>query len=123
MYAVADNIESVIKQLESESKSLLSWLANNALKANPDKSHLILNNRNNEIFALIDNYEIFNCDSEKLLGINMNNELNFNKHVSSLCKKASQKLHALSRLSKYMSLEQRRKIMNAFIESQFGDCR
>ena len=39
-----------------------------------------------------------------------------------LFKKASQKLHALARVSTFMNLEQRRKIMNAFIASQFGYC-
>ena len=33
---------------------------------------------------------------EKLLGVKIDHELNFNEHVSSLCNKASQKLNALS---------------------------
>ena len=37
------DIESVISQLESDSKILLEWVKNNGLKANPDKFHLILN--------------------------------------------------------------------------------
>ena len=48
--------------------------------------------------------------------------MKFEKHVSSLCKKASQKLHALTRVSCYMNIKQRRVIMNAFIKSQFGYC-
>ena len=43
-------------------------------------------------------------------------------HVSKLCKKASQKVHALSRVCHYMTISQRRIIMKAFIESQFGYC-
>ena len=60
VYAVADNIELVIKQLESESKLLLLRLANNASKANSDTSYLIPDSRNNDLFALIDNCIIFN---------------------------------------------------------------
>ena len=33
----------------------------------------------------------------KLLGIHLNNDLNFDYHVNQLCKKASKKLHALAR--------------------------
>ena len=48
--------------------------------------------------------------------------MRFDEHVTCLCKKASQKLHALARVSKFMNIEQRKKIMNAFISSQFGYC-
>ena len=41
----------------------------------------------------------------KLLGIKIDNQLNFNDHVSSIYKKASLKLHALARISKFMSKE------------------
>ena len=58
----------------------------------------------------------------KLLGITIDNELTFDEHVSKLCKKASQKVHALSRLCHYMDIKKRRTIIKAFIESQFGYC-
>ena len=41
-------------------------------------------------------------DEEKLLGLTLDRRLNFKNHVSNLCKTASQKLHALARVSKYM---------------------
>ena len=48
--------------------------------------------------------------------------MTFNEHVSELCSKATQKLHALSRISHYMTLIQRKIIMKSFILSQFGYC-
>ena len=48
--------------------------------------------------------------------------MTFNEHVSGVCTKASQKLHALSRVSNYMTLEQRKTTMTSFILSQFGYC-
>ena len=48
--------------------------------------------------------------------------MSFNEHVSGLCKKASQKLHALARVSKYMNTDKLRLIMKAFINAQFGYC-
>ena len=53
---------------------------------------------------------------------NNNNKLNFNEHVTKLCKKGSQKLHALARVSKYFSKEKMRVIMKTFITSQFNYC-
>ena len=46
----------------------------------------------------------------------------FDKHVTKLCQKAGQKLHALARISNFMSLEKRKLLMNSFISSQFSYC-
>ena len=116
------DIESVILQLEKDSKSLLAWVSNNGLKANPDKFHLILNNPDETYYINIQNCKIFNRKCEKLLGIKIDNSLSFTEHVADLCSKASQKLHALSRVAQFMKTEQLRIIMKAFINSQFGYC-
>ena len=71
---------------------------------------------------MVDNYAVQNSNCEKLLGIKIDNMLTFHDHVSELCTKASQKLHALSRVSQYMNIDQRKLVMRAFISSQFGYC-
>ena len=86
------------------------------------KSHLLLNSPDNDLSAIIGGHSINNNNNVKLLGITIDNELKFNVHVSKLCKQASQKLHALSRVSPYMNENKRRIIMKAFIQSQFGYC-
>ena len=60
--------------------------------------------------------------SVKLLGATIANKLNFDEHITKLSKKASQKIHALARISNFMSLEKLCIIMKAFIESQLGHC-
>ena len=121
-FAVATSIPKVISQLEQESITLLNWIKNNGLKANPDKFHLLLSDPSEELTIKIDNVEHKNSKSQKLLGIRIDNKLTFNDHVTEICTKASQKLHALSRVSNYMSLSQRKTIMKSFILSQFGYC-
>ena len=116
------DIDSVVLQLESDCKHILEWLFENGLKANPDKFHLILNDTKTDIFMEFEKFKIFNSNHEKLLGIKFDNKLSFTDHVSDLCSKASQKLHALSRVATYMSQLQRKIIMQAFITSQFGYC-
>ena len=90
--------------------------------ANPDKFHLLLSSKNNSLSIRVYESSIQNSESEKLLGITINNALKFDNHVNKLCKNASGKLHALGRVAKYMDVEKRRKIMNAFINSQFSYC-
>ncbi len=67
-------------------------------------------------------FDISNTLSQKLLGVKIDNKMDFGAHVTSLCSEASQKLHALSRVSNYMDLGQRKVIMYSFILSQFGYC-
>ena len=48
--------------------------------------------------------------------------LSFEGHIANLCKKASQKLHALARIVNCMDLPKRKVLMKAFIRSQFSYC-
>lgn len=61
-------------------------------------------------------------DTVKLLGVTLDSKLTFTKHVSDLIKKGNQKLHALARISKYLSAEKLRLVVRTFIESQFNYC-
>ena len=47
----------------------------------------------------IDNKVIKNSNSQKLLGINLNNRMDFDTHVANICNRVSKKLHALARIS------------------------
>ena len=113
---------SVIKEIESVAKILINWFVNNRFKANPDKFHLILSDPNKKLFMELGPLKIYNESSHKLLGINIDNKLSFDKHITELCNKASQKLHALARIASYMQERQKRQIMKAFISAQFSYC-
>ena len=43
----------------------------------------------------------------KILGIKINNKLNFNNHIKSICRKASQKLSALPRISSNLNMKKK----------------
>ena len=60
--------------------------------------------------------------NQKSLGISIDTRLSFEHHITSLCKKASQKLHALARIAHYVDFEKRRSLMKAFVISQFNYC-
>ena len=92
----------------------LQWFKDNRMKANPDKYHLLANNTKESFQIKIGNETISNSKYEELLGVKVDHELNFNEHVSSLCKKASQKLNALSRIVSCMTFDQRRLILNSY---------
>ena len=124
-YEFSGSIDDVIYKLETDSRILIEWYENNYLKSNPDKPnpdkwHLILSNTDEELTINIRNEYISNSTCEKMLGVYFDNKLSFTSHITKLCKKAGQKLHSLARISTFMSLQQRKTIMNTFI--QFGYC-
>ncbi len=123
IYASANNIESVIKTLESDALKITKWFPNNCMKLNEDKCHLmVFGDKSNNVSINIGSVTINESTEEKLLGVIFDKKLSFKQQVKSLCKKAGQKLHALSRISHFLDTEQLKRIMKAFILSQFNYC-
>ena len=92
---------------------------NNDLKANAEKFHLFLSPYEDQTIT-VENYVIRSNGVEELLGVQLDSNLNFKKHILPLCKKTNRKLHALSRVSKYMILNKHRILIKSFIISQFN---
>ena len=83
---------------------------------NLGKCHFMCLGQNtvNETFAY--NYtETKNSKEEKILRISIDNKLRFKSHMKNLCKKASQKMWALSRLINYLNDSEKKMIFNALM--------
>ena len=118
IYTVNEKKESVISALETSSSLLFRWFNNNFMKENIDKSHLIMT-CTEATTAMIDGLPIDSSKAEVLLGITIDHELKFDDQVNYLCKKASQKLNALARITSFLNFWKKRIIMKSFIELQF----
>ena len=93
------------------------------MKLNQDKCHFLFSGHKYEtLFFNVGKTKIWESKQQKLLDILTDRDLKFDEYVLSQCKKAGKKLIALVRISKFMTFGQRRNIMKAFIESQFGYC-
>ena len=67
------------------------------MKLNQDKCHFLVCGYENENFgANIGNEKIWKSNKRKLLGLDIDRNLNFNEHVSSLCRKVDNKLSFLA---------------------------
>ena len=60
--------------------------------------------------------------SEKILGLSMDNNLDFSGHICNICKTANQKLNALFRVSVSMNLDKCSLLIFSFIKSHFNYC-
>ena len=93
------------------------------MKVNEDKSHLLVfGSKDGEVSASILGSLIQESDEEKLLGVKLDRGLNFKTRVSNLCNKASQKQHALARVSKYMEKSKLELTMTSLLMSHLRVC-
>ena len=70
----------------------MGWFKNNELVVNSDKFQaIILNRKETQAIQklIIDNKEVKTTNSIKLLGINIDDQLKFNEHISILCSKTA----------------------------------
>ena len=58
--------------------------------------------------------------SVKLLGIEIDNQLSLNQHISKLYSKAAMQLNAICRLAKFMGSKEKIAMINSFVYSNFN---
>ena len=93
------------------------------MKLNTDKCHLLISgNKNEYMWAKLDEDIVWESNDVELLGVTIDNNLRFDKHVSNICLKANRKLSALTRVAKFVPFKKRRILFKPFIESQFKCC-
>ena len=123
---MSKDITALLKLLEKESETAIKWFEDNNMIVNPEKFQAIIIDSRNQLqdkYRLrVNNAEIVPKTSVTLLGVEIDNKLNFEKHISSICKKASNQLNALSRIQKFMGQKEKETIINTFIYSNFNYC-
>ena len=118
-------LDTTKEVLVTENIICTDWFGNNKMEANPDKFQAIMLGKlgiENCKSLNISDTEIKREDSVKLLGVTFDYMLNFDLHISNICKKAARQIKVLSRLNKYLSLETKILIYKSFIRSDFNFC-
>ena len=98
------DLHEIGTNLESDLSRLLEWFTINGMVANPKKFQVMflrLKGRRRLRLNINDN-KLSATDPVKLLGIEVDNKLKFNKHVKTLCSKVTKKISAFSRLKMYI---------------------
>ena len=110
------NIESLLNNLQIDSSILLIWFGNNYFKLNADKCKLLVTNQEDYVSVNVGDETIVGEKSVKLLGVRIDNHLDFSEHISNICKKANLKLHALARVAHLIKRDKLCILMKAFID-------
>ena len=117
-YAHDTKAADFIQKLEPAFYNSSIWFDNNCMKLNAEKCHMLIFGKCREKLSLKMGEEVITeSKEEKLLGVIIDKKLAFKSHITALCKKTNQRLHALSRISNYVDRDKLRPIMKAFLLS------
>ena len=89
-YVVSNNTTNALSSVTKITQELSTWFANNQMKINHDKCHLLLSSHE-DAKVQIANVTTKSSTSKKLLGVTIDNKLKSEKHVENICQKASRK--------------------------------
>ena len=96
------------------------------MMVNPNKFQAILLNKNKstQVKATmnIGNEKIESLSAVKLLRIEIDDKLNFNNHINTICRSAANQLNALIRLRHFLETKERKALIQSFVLSNFNYC-
>ena len=116
----------LVKVLEAEAGNALSWIDQNEMIANPNKFHALFVKKDQTDTSGINlDFQGQSIQSEKsikLLGVTLNYKLNFDPHISNICKKAASQLNVLKRLKSFIGFAEMDILVRSFVYSNFNYC-
>ena len=121
IYICAKSVNDVIENLQSDLKIALKWFMDNQVMGNSRKfQFMILSKYTINKSIVINNKTIKLSRSMKLLGLAIDNKLNFGIHINNICKVTSTKIKHSRRSRNRLNLSQGKVLYNSFILSQFN---
>ena len=103
---------------------LIDLFKKNKMVVNPDKFQAIIldkwkRDHTNEHIT-VDNQQMKVVSSVKLLGLQLNEKLNFNLHIINTCKSAANQLNALISLKKFMNYKENKISISSCFMANFN---
>ena len=124
LYACGKELDTISFKLEIETNRAMQWLKDNEMAANPSKFQLMFLSKykNIEKSMSFDGKTIKSSDTVELLGITLDKNINFKRHIQNICRKANNKTKAFLLIRKCLTLEQGQVLAEAYISSNFRYC-
>ena len=125
IYEVGKDFANVKSSLNKNAEKASKWYEDNMLKGNYSKYKTMAMQNKGEITNLsmsIQGSEIESTEKLSLLGVTIDNKLNFNHHINNVCKKASQRIGVLMRLKNLIPTEAKLQLYKAAILPHLTYC-
>ena len=101
IYVGSKDLTELLEILRKECETAINWFKTNNMIVNPDKFQSMIISSKKDLKKSVLNINVVELTMElsvELLGIEIDNKLNFEKHISNICKKASNQVNAIYRL-------------------------
>ena len=121
----SENLSELLINLKVGGRNAIDWFIKNGMQANPNKLHFMLLFPTPIEKQMRDLYNGISLESEAdttVLGVTIDDQLNFSNHISACCSTAARQLNALARIVKYIDIGSPKTIYNSFILSNFNYC-
>jgi len=120
--------ESAEQTVNNELIQISTWFKNNRLTLHPGKSRCMIHSRDKLMRIMIDGVEVQRCgyglqeESVKLLGVKIDENLDWREHVREVEKKIAKGNYLLWRHKKKLNLSIKRLIYESFVRSHLLYC-
>jgi hypothetical protein len=128
LYKSGTCVNDIQNTLQTNLEVIDYWCNKNNMALHPSKTKCMLIGSKNKLRKAsnlkitINNTEIENVQSQKVLGVFINNDLTWNTHILHVCSKLNSKLALLKRVSSFLTLDMKKLFYNAYIMPQFDYC-
>ena len=122
----AQNVRNFTSVLEFESNVAIDWFETNKMIVNLGKFQSIMIDKRKQDHKK-ETFEIGDKVIEasllvKLLGVQIDDKLNFNLHITNICRSEANQLNALIRLKQFLRFEAKKVLFNSYFYSNFSCC-
>nr|CAH7745521.1 unnamed protein product [Callosobruchus chinensis] len=118
----AKDLETAIKTVDGVFKNVENWITKEKMIINKSKTNIIFFKTNRSNITLPDRVHISDVNivpnsSARLLGMIIDENLSWNKHICQLCNRLSSVLYSLKMLSRYMTKQMLKIVYHSNFES------
>ena len=119
LYSCGQPMAIVITDVENTLTSILIWFDQNGMVANPVKFQMMFLGKKVDSKLHLNVKIIPEDELVKLLGVTIDNNLNFNSYIKEICGIVNQKTSAFSRLRDYINEKKAKLLLNTVEMSNF----
>ena len=117
------SIKSIEDNMQKDLENINKWCDENKMKINENKTNSMLISTKQKLSKLpkstldlsINDVTLANVEKQKLLGVEIDSNLEYTDHIDKMCKNISSKLALLKRIKRYLTIDYRKIFYNGYI--------
>jgi len=126
LHASGNTVQQITNSLQTSLDDVINWCSLNNMILNPDKTEaMLITTRQKlqrnppDLKLFINDCPIKQVSEHNLLGVVIDDQLQWQPHINKTCKTVSKKLYLLSRIKTVIDLPTRKLFYNAYIKPHF----